>query len=93
MLTDKGDENFIFRENNTKCSHMKHKCDTHLNLEYRFQSFMLPVFSPMGEDEGIHILRQECALYRVLFTDDSEMVQDGRGVFMMSVKLRSDIKV
>jgi hypothetical protein len=93
MLTDKGDENFIFRENNTKFSHMKHECDMHLNLEYRFQSFMLPNFSPLGEEEGIHIPRQKCALYRVLFTEDSEMVQDGRGVFTMSVKLRTDIKV
>jgi len=56
MLTDKGDENFIFRENNTKFSYMKHECDMRLNLEYRFQSFMLPVFSPLGEDERIHIL-------------------------------------
>jgi len=36
---------------------MKHECDMHLNLEYRFQSFMLYVFSPLGKDEGIHILR------------------------------------
>jgi len=93
MLTEKGDENFIFRENNTKFSHMKHKCDMHLNFEYHFQTFLLPVFSPLGEDKGIHILRQKCALYRVLFTDDSKMVQDSRGVFTMSVKLRTDIKV
>jgi len=92
MLTEKGDENFIFREN-TKFSHMKHECDMHLNLEYHFQSFLLPVFSPLSEDEGIHILRLKCALYRVLFTDDSKMIQDGRGVFTMSVKLRTDIKV
>jgi len=57
MLSDKGDENFIFRENITKFSYTKHKCDMHLNLEYHFQSFMLPVFSPLAEDEGIHILR------------------------------------
>jgi len=65
----------------------------HLNLEYHFQSFLLPVFSPLGEDKGIHILRQNCVSYRVLFTDDSKMVQDGKGVFTISVKLRTDIKV